>query len=173
MMESKIERHTELFELFWQKKHFFASHNVFSQENLQQQWASNDKSTINQTQYNTVAMLPGSIATALLMWKESGTQRSLTVGLDAVDGVFKLHVSNQVSINYSCLALLKQTNMKPVAVNNTIISKKVQKCAMHEKAVWQSAFFNFIVADPDLSQCNFLQQQPLQDCKKNLHGQLE
>jgi len=34
---------------------------------LQQQWASNDKSTINQTQYNTVAMLPGSIATALLM----------------------------------------------------------------------------------------------------------
>jgi len=66
-----------------------------------------------------------------------------------------LRIGSQVSINYSCLALLKQTNMKPVAVNNTIISKKVQKYAMHEKAVWQSAFFNFIVADPDLSQCNF------------------
>jgi len=66
-----------------------------------------------------------------------------------------LHVGSQVSINYSCLALLKQTNMKPVAVNNTIISKKVQKYAMHEKAVWQSAFLNFIVADPDLSQHNF------------------
>jgi len=30
----------------------------------EQQWASNDKSTINQIQYNAVALLPGSIATA-------------------------------------------------------------------------------------------------------------
>jgi len=45
--------------------------------------------------------------------------------------------------------------MKP-AVNNTIISKKIQKYAMHEKDVWKSALvFNFIIADPDLSQCNF------------------
>jgi len=45
--------------------------------------------------------------------------------------------------------------MLEIAVNNTIISKKIQKYAMHDKTVWRSAFLNFIVADHELSQCNF------------------
>ena len=38
---------------------------------------------------------------------------------------------------------------------NTIISKKVQKYAAHEKATWKSAFLNFVIANPELSQRSF------------------
>jgi len=38
---------------------------------------------------------------------------------------------------------------------NTIISKKVQKYAAHEKAAWKSAFLNFVIANPELSQRSF------------------
>jgi len=47
------------------------------------------------------------------------------------------------------------TSVLEIAVNNTIISKKIQKYATHEKAVWMSAFFNFIVADHGISQRKF------------------
>jgi len=62
-----------------------------------------------------------------------------------------------------------------IEVNNTIISKKVQKYATHEKAVWKSAFFNFIVADPDISQRKFcnsglckIARKTFMDCWKKM-----
>jgi len=48
-----------------------------------------------------------------------------------------------------------KNNIDIAVENNTIISKKVQKYARHDKAVWKSALLNYIVADPSLSQCNF------------------
>jgi len=48
-----------------------------------------------------------------------------------------------------------KNNIEIAVEQNTIISKKVQKYATHKKAVWKSAFLNFIVADPELLQCSF------------------
>jgi len=48
-----------------------------------------------------------------------------------------------------------KNDIKIAVENTTIISKKVQKYTTHEKAVWKSAFLNFIVAHPELSQRDF------------------
>jgi len=48
-----------------------------------------------------------------------------------------------------------KNNIEIAVENNTIVSKKVQKYARHDKAVWKSALLNYIVANPSLSQRNF------------------
>jgi len=72
MIESNFERHTALFKLFRQKiidpiLKGRCSQEMFLEATwLQQQWASNNIAAVNQIAYNKVALLPGSIATALL-----------------------------------------------------------------------------------------------------------